>query len=149
MHALIVRKIERDPKLLEVGHRNIARWAARYAEPAPAWLNEWREILSRPWPEIVSLLTEQSENAARLHSCRRRARASNSPGARGTTPATAGSRFDARSDYVPGGGAGSPVVKLTVVAAPAVTVASCGSRNTMSSSDSASSRFASQVSAAV
>ncbi|MEX0733551.1 MAG: hypothetical protein WD944_12545 [Steroidobacteraceae bacterium] len=66
MHALIVRKIERDPKLLEVAHRNIARWAARYAEPAPAWLNEWREILPRPWPEIASLLTEQSENAARL-----------------------------------------------------------------------------------
>ncbi|MGH8251688.1 MAG: hypothetical protein ACREVI_13515 [Steroidobacteraceae bacterium] len=66
MHALIVRKIERNPELLEVAHRNIARWATRYAEPAPAWLDEWREILLRPWPEIAFLLTEQSENAARL-----------------------------------------------------------------------------------
>lgn len=42
------------------------RPAARYAEPVPLWLKEWREILSRPWPEIACLLTEQSENAARL-----------------------------------------------------------------------------------
>lgn len=66
MHALIVRKIERDPKLLEVAHRNIARWATRHAGSVPAWLEEWRDILSRPWAEISSLLTEQSESAARL-----------------------------------------------------------------------------------
>lgn len=66
MHALVVRKIDRDPKLLEIAHRNIARWSARYAGAAPAWLNQWRTILSRPWPEIASLLTEQSEHAARL-----------------------------------------------------------------------------------
>lgn len=66
MHALIVRKIERDPELLDVAHRNIVRWAGRYGDSVPAWLKEWREILSRPWPEIASLLTEQSEDAARL-----------------------------------------------------------------------------------
>jgi hypothetical protein len=66
MHALVVRKIERDQKLLGIAHRNIGRWLARYAESAPAWLEEWSEILTRPWPEIAALLTEQSENSVRL-----------------------------------------------------------------------------------
>lgn len=66
MHAIIVRKIERDQELLEIARRNIERWAARNAGAVPRWLVEWRKILSRPWPQIASLLTEQSENAARL-----------------------------------------------------------------------------------
>lgn len=66
MHALIVRKIERDPRLLDVARRNVARWTARYGKSVPAWLEEWREILAWPWPGIAALLTEQSENAVRL-----------------------------------------------------------------------------------
>ncbi len=66
MHAVIVRKIERDPELLAIPRRNLERWERRHAGSAPRWLAEWREILSRPWPQIASLLTEQSENAIRL-----------------------------------------------------------------------------------
>jgi hypothetical protein len=66
MHALIARKITRDSSLLEIPRRNLARWRARSAEVAPAWLDEWQGILERPWPEIAACITEASENGARL-----------------------------------------------------------------------------------
>lgn len=66
MHAVIVRKIEREPKLLGIARRNLERWAERHAGTPPLWMKEWRAILKRPWLQIASLLTEQSENAARL-----------------------------------------------------------------------------------
>ncbi len=65
LHALIARKIARDPRLLDVARRNLDRWrAARGTEP-PA-LAEWRVILARPWGRVAAILTEMSENAARL-----------------------------------------------------------------------------------
>jgi hypothetical protein len=66
MHALIARKIERDPKLLEIARSNIERWSEQRQEDVPAWLNEWREILNEPWQNVAALITELSENAARL-----------------------------------------------------------------------------------
>src|SRR5215470_17965181 len=66
MHAIIARKIERDPSLLDIAHRNLDRWSARWKDDVPAWFREWRQILSRPWPEVAALITEPSENAARL-----------------------------------------------------------------------------------
>jgi hypothetical protein len=39
MHAVIARKIERDPTLLAIAHRNIERWSARRKDdPAPPTL---------------------------------------------------------------------------------------------------------------
>jgi hypothetical protein len=64
MHALIAAKIERDPALLATARRNLERWTQSSHEPRR--LSEWREILRRPWPEIASLITEQSEEAIRL-----------------------------------------------------------------------------------
>lgn len=66
MHAVIARKIERDPTLLAIPRNNVERWGARWQESAPAWIYEWREVLKQPWPRIAALITEPSERAARL-----------------------------------------------------------------------------------
>ncbi len=66
MHALIARKIEHDPDLLGIANRNIERWSARWKQGAPAWLEEWREILRRPWQQVAAVMTEPSERGARL-----------------------------------------------------------------------------------
>jgi hypothetical protein len=66
MHAVIARKIARDPGLLEVARSNIERWRARQNSDELTWLNEWRELLNQPWQNIAALITEPSENAARL-----------------------------------------------------------------------------------
>jgi hypothetical protein len=66
MHALIARKIELDPGLLDIASRNIQRWRDRWKQEAPSWLNEWQELLKQPWRQIAALITEPSEHAARL-----------------------------------------------------------------------------------
>ncbi len=66
MHAVIARKIERDPKLLQVARNNIERWSVQRNDERPAWLDEWRELLDQPWENIAALITEPSEHGARL-----------------------------------------------------------------------------------
>ena len=66
MHCLIARKIAAEPALLEVARRNVAAWRARYGDSPPSALEEWREILGRPWPDIAALITDPGETAARL-----------------------------------------------------------------------------------
>lgn len=66
MHVVIARKIERDPALLEIARGNIERWSAQRNSDVPAWLNEWRELLKQPWQNVAAIITEPSENAARL-----------------------------------------------------------------------------------
>ena len=67
MHAVIAQKIEKDPKLLEVPRNNLKRWNARWENnEAPAWYDEWRGIMNRPWLEIAAIITEPSEEGARL-----------------------------------------------------------------------------------
>jgi hypothetical protein len=65
LHCLIVRKIERDPRLLQIAHRNLARWLDRDGR-APRALLEWRAILEQPWPAIAAILTDSGDEAARL-----------------------------------------------------------------------------------
>lgn len=65
LHCLVVRKIERNPRLLEIARRNVGRWLRRDERPARALL-EWRELLGRPWPEVALILTDPGEEAARL-----------------------------------------------------------------------------------
>jgi hypothetical protein len=66
LHCLIARKIDRDPRLLAIAARNVARWLrGRDARP-PRVLLEWRAILARPWPAIAAILTDPGEDAARL-----------------------------------------------------------------------------------
>lgn len=66
MHCLIAQKIGSDPRLLDVARRNLAAWSARYGDNPPRALEEWRAILSRPWPEIAALITDGGEAATRL-----------------------------------------------------------------------------------
>jgi hypothetical protein len=66
MHCLIARKIEADPRLLAAVRRNLAKWIARYGDRAPRALEEWREILDRPRPEIAAVITNADESAVRL-----------------------------------------------------------------------------------
>jgi hypothetical protein len=66
MHAVIARKIERDPTLFAIPRNNIERWNKRWPEGAPSWLYEWQELLKMPWPRVAALITEPSERAARL-----------------------------------------------------------------------------------
>ncbi|MET0498650.1 MAG: hypothetical protein ABW106_10340 [Steroidobacteraceae bacterium] len=66
MHAVIAQKIERDPKLLDVPRNNLKRWITRWEGDAPAWYEEWRAIMDRPWLEIAGIITEPSEQGARL-----------------------------------------------------------------------------------
>jgi hypothetical protein len=66
MHAVIAEKIQRNPKLIETAHRNLERWRARWENEAPEWHREWTGIMQRPWPEIAAIITEPSEEGARL-----------------------------------------------------------------------------------
>jgi len=66
MHAVIARKIDRDPKLLQIARRNVERWSLRRNDERPAWLDECSELLKQPWERIAALITEPSESGARL-----------------------------------------------------------------------------------
>lgn len=66
MHAVIAQKIERDPKLLDVPRNNLKRWSARWENEVPAWYDEWRGIMNRSWADIAAIITEPSEEGARL-----------------------------------------------------------------------------------
>jgi Antitoxin MazE-like len=66
MHAIIAEKIQRDRKLLEIAVSNLKRWRARWEGQVPTWHQEWSEIMSRPWSEIAAIMTEPSEEGARL-----------------------------------------------------------------------------------
>ena len=68
MHCVIAQKIARDPDLLEIAKNNIDRWNAMSTGPKPKYLQEWQDILGRPWPEIAELITNMSEDATRLRS---------------------------------------------------------------------------------
>ncbi len=66
MHALIARKIERDPALLAIARRNLERWGARWQDSAPTWVEEWAQLLKQPWQNIAAFITESGERASRL-----------------------------------------------------------------------------------
>jgi hypothetical protein len=66
MHAVIARKIERDPKLLQIAHQNVERWSAKQHGAVPAWLEEWRHLLNQSWQDVAALITDPGDNAARL-----------------------------------------------------------------------------------
>ena len=68
MHCKIAQKITRDPSLLNKAKANLDRWIAKSEDPRPQYLQEWEQILQRPWPEIAELITSMSEDATRLRS---------------------------------------------------------------------------------
>ncbi len=66
LHCRIAQKIARNPSLVDIARRNVAAWRRKAAGEVPQYLVEWQRILERPWPQVAALITEQSENAARL-----------------------------------------------------------------------------------
>jgi hypothetical protein len=66
MHCVIARKIEKDQTLLLIAEKNIDRWTGQRVGSKPAWLREWQRLLRLPWQQIAALVTEPSENGARL-----------------------------------------------------------------------------------
>jgi hypothetical protein len=66
MHAVIARKIERDPGLLDIARRNLERWRGRRQESPPAWLGEWQGLLEQPWQAVATFITGHGERATRL-----------------------------------------------------------------------------------
>ena len=66
LHVLAARRIAADPRLLERARATLQRWLDRYGERPPAALVEWQALLARPLPEMLSVATELSEDAARL-----------------------------------------------------------------------------------
>jgi len=64
MSRRIAAKIDGDPRREGLAHARevCARWVEKGNVPA----NEWMAILQRPWPEIRSILLDDSEEGRRL-----------------------------------------------------------------------------------
>ena len=66
MHCLAAQKIMHDPALLDRVRRTLGAWRARYGRDAPRAMDEWANILRRPWPQIAAFITDPGEHATRL-----------------------------------------------------------------------------------
>ena len=65
LHRAIAEKLRAQPALLEIARDNLNRWTQAQSRSQPYW-DAWREILSRPLPEILDLLGEESERMTAL-----------------------------------------------------------------------------------
>jgi hypothetical protein len=68
LHVMVAAKIDRNPDLLTIAHRNVSRWRERGSGAVGAAVRAWSKVLRQPWPRIAALLSEQSEEAVRLRS---------------------------------------------------------------------------------
>jgi hypothetical protein len=66
MHCRIARKIDGNRALLGIPRRNLKRWREIKSGPLPEYLDEWQQILDRPWPEVAAFITGLSDEAVRL-----------------------------------------------------------------------------------
>lgn len=64
MHRAIAGKVRKNPRLLEAAGENIRRWRRQGVDVTA--FAEWEAILERGVEETVRVLTDPSENAARL-----------------------------------------------------------------------------------
>src|SRR5689334_22765833 len=60
LHGAIAEKLRDGPELMDIARENLDRGSQSAGRSQPYW-DAWREILSRPLPEILALLTEDSE----------------------------------------------------------------------------------------
>ena len=65
---MAARKIESRPALLEIAHRNLARWRERNGATPGDAIRAWRKVLRLSWPQVSALMTEQTEDGVRLRS---------------------------------------------------------------------------------
>jgi len=64
MHRAIAEKLRKNPRLLAVAGENIRRWRRQGVDVTA--FSEWEAILERGVEETVRVLTDPSEEAARL-----------------------------------------------------------------------------------
>jgi hypothetical protein len=65
LHRAIGEKLRAHPALLDIARDNLDRWTVAGTRSQPYW-DAWREILSRPLPEILDLLEDESERMTAL-----------------------------------------------------------------------------------
>ena len=67
MTRLSVERIDADRSRLDIAYENLERERERWGKLCPA-SEEWVELLKRPWPEIRTILLEESDEGQRLRS---------------------------------------------------------------------------------
>lgn len=65
LHRAIADKLRKNPALLEIARENLDRWSKANGRSQPYW-DAWREILSRPFDDVLTLLAEDSERMISL-----------------------------------------------------------------------------------
>ncbi len=60
LHRAIAEKLRGKPEVLEIAHRNLERWMAVETRSMP-YFQAWKQLLARPFAELLPLLTEDSE----------------------------------------------------------------------------------------
>jgi predicted NAD/FAD-dependent oxidoreductase len=60
MHRAIADKLRANPALIEIARANLKHWSLAQPRSKTYW-DAWAEILSRPLPEILDVLVEESE----------------------------------------------------------------------------------------
>ncbi len=67
LHAEVARRLLEHPELVLRARARLDAWQG---SGAPLWwMVEWREILSRPIPEIAAVLTDPGQHACDLRQC--------------------------------------------------------------------------------
>src|SRR5688572_12189380 len=67
VHCLAAKKIDADRALLARVRQRLDYWRRNYGEEAPpAALDDWAEVLSKPWGAIALFMTDPKPDAARL-----------------------------------------------------------------------------------
>lgn len=61
-HRAIAERIEHDPSIIDAARERVRTWQGVH----PRYIAAWREVLDRPVPEIIALLTEDSERMTML-----------------------------------------------------------------------------------
>jgi hypothetical protein len=65
LHRLVAQKLQDAPTLLDKARDNLRRWQQANGPPSLA-LVEWERIISGSVDQVVAVLVERSEKAARL-----------------------------------------------------------------------------------
>ena len=67
LHCIAAQKIDADRSLLTKVRNRLAYWKRNCRDEAPlAALDEWADLLSRPWAAIAVFITDPAPDAARL-----------------------------------------------------------------------------------
>ena len=69
LHSLIARKLETNPRMLDIARNNLERWLTDCSDAARPSLLEWREILSangNTKQRVLRVLTGKDDRSRRL-----------------------------------------------------------------------------------